>query len=445
MLRLFKEYTKRNMTSLNGDWLFSVDPDNIGEKEEWFKAFPENHLNISVPGSWNTQFVNLFGYKGFGWFCRTFTTEKCYLQLEFEAVSGQTHVWLDGEALGSHYGGWTAFAFEKFVEAGEHILVLRTEPNGNNLNTIPLAHKDWYNYGGIMRSVTATQFTKPFISDTKITYDLDVQERCADVTCEVKIKNPFGSKYSTTVSLSVEENVIAGGDIETVGEDTVVIKARVQDLALWNIGKGNLYNVTVATKDDCKNHRIGFRKIETREREILLNGKSIFMKGVNRHEEHPDWGFAVPPALNHRDVNILKELNCNTVRGSHYPNSHIFLDELDREGILFWSEIPMWGFSAEKLADSITQERAEVMITEMVQQYGNHPSIVIWGMHNEVDTASQEGLAITEKLYNLIRDLDSSRLVTFASNRIEEDICFTFCDIICINQYIGWYDGEISE
>ena len=71
MLRLFKEYTKRNMTSLNGDWLFSVDPDNIGEKEEWFKAFPKNHLNISVPGSWNTQFVNLFGYKGLGWFCRT--------------------------------------------------------------------------------------------------------------------------------------------------------------------------------------------------------------------------------------------------------------------------------------------------------------------------------------------------------------------------------------
>ncbi len=445
MLRLFDEYTKRNIKTLNGDWQFAADRENKGVTEGWFKSFPENSRHIIVPGSWNTQFVDMFDYRGHGWLKRTFNCEECFLLLEFEAVSGQTDVWLDGEPLGSHYGGWTAFSFKKFVEAGEHTLVVCTEPNGNNLNTIPLAKKDWYNYGGIMRPVTATQLKTPFISDLQISYDLDLDKRRADICCEVEIENPFKGEYCTPITLMFDGNKVAAEKLTVNEKGSVTLKASVKDLKLWDIGEGNLYDITVITDDDDRNERIGFRKIEAKNREIFLNGKSIFLHGVNRHEEHPDWGFAVPPQINNRDIDIIKELNCNSVRGSHYPNSHIFLDELDRQGILFWSEIPMWGFSAQCLADPITNERAEVMITEMINQYRAHASIVIWGMHNEVNTSSPEGYEISKKLYALMKKLDSSRLITYASNQIENDISFEFCDVICINQYIGWYDGSLCE
>lgn len=133
------------------------------------------------------------------------------------------------------------------------------------------------------------------------------------------------------------------------GDKEIVVNTKIENIKLWDIHKGELYTLTAQTEDDDLIDKIGFRKIEVSGCDILLNNKKVKFMGVNRHEEHPDWGFAMPPALNAKDMDILKNLNVNTVRGSHYPNTQLFVDMCDEEGIMFWSEIPMWGYEEERV------------------------------------------------------------------------------------------------
>ena len=442
MLRYFNEFPERSCFSLNGEWRFCPDRANIGMSEKWYADFPGNSKLLSIPGCWNTQLIDMFDFIGKGWFKKTFTCDECYLLLELGAVSGESRVWLDGVMIGCHYGGWTQFNCGCFVKAGEHSLVICADTTENPLNTIPLTRKDWFSYGGIFRDVTAMQLNAPYIDSVAFNYNLNVVTRSADIQCVVTVKDPFDGDYVTPVTLALDGDVIATGELSN---GSITLKTTVNDLKLWNIGDGNLYELTVTTKDDKKVDRVGFRTVEAKNREILVNGRPIFIHGVNRHEEHPDWGFAVPDQLGKRDIEIIKNLNCNMVRGSHYPNSHRFVDELDRAGILFWSEIPMWGNSADSLADPLLCDRAENMITEMINCYRNHPSIIVWSMHNEVHTESPEGYSLSKRLHKVISDLDSSRLIAFATNHYPDDICLEFCDVICVNRYIGWYSDNIDE
>lgn len=443
MEHIYKEHSDRKITSLNGEWKFCIDEQLLGEQEEWFKQFPNEYRYINVPGCWNQE-LDLYGYFGTAWYSKEFETSDCYLQLTFGAVTGLAKVYLDGELLGEHYGGWSLFEYEKQVEAGIHTVTVSVDASSNAINTIPLQVVDWFHYGGITRSVEITEFQKPFIKNHRISYELNETLDKAVMAVEFDLVNPFGEAYETTVEIEVDGKAVATKENVAVTH-VCVSDIEIDNIRLWNEGKGELYEVRIATKDDDVFERIGFRKIEVRDCQILLNNKPIFLKGVNRHEHHPDWGFAVPANIMKRDLQIVKDLNCNTVRGSHYPNSQTFLDYLDREGILFWSEIPMWGFPAEALGDSLTQERSIQMHKEMIAQYYNHPSVVIWGLHNEVATDSQEGYDLTKRMYELVRDLDSSRLVTYASNRFDRELCLQFCDFVSLNYYHGWYGDKISD
>jgi beta-glucuronidase len=178
-----------------------------------------------------------------------------------------------------------------------------------------------------------------------------------------------------------------------------------------------------------------------------LNGKRIELRGVNRHEENPDWGFAFPPKMMKRDLDIIKDLGCNTIRGSHYPQSFIFVDMLDEAGILFWSEIPIWGggFNEQVLGDEVVVERALEMHREMTDQYYNHPSIIIWGMHNEVYTPYPCVYPMTKRFHDHLRANGGNRLITHATLCPFDDTCYEFDDIICINLYHTWYYGSFEE
>lgn len=459
MEHIYKEHSDRKITSLNGEWKFCLDEKLVGETEEWFKRFPKEFRYINVPGCWNQE-LDLYGYFGTAWYSKEFETSGCYLQITFGAVTGLAKVYLDGELLGEHYGGWSLFEFEKRVEAGGHTLTVSVDASSNATNTIPLQVVDWYHYGGITRSVEITEFQKPFIKNHKISFELNETLNKAMLAVEFDLVNPLSDAYETDVEIVLDGHVVATKMIVVSGnsndgtdenDENVAIMhvcisdIKIEDIRLWDAGKGELYEVRIATKDDDVFDRIGFRKIEVRDCQILLNNKPIFLKGVNRHEHHPDWGFALPANLMKRDLQIIKDLNCNTVRGSHYPNSQIFLDYLDREGILFWSEIPMWGFPKEAMGDSFTQERSIQMHKEMIAQYGSHPSVVIWGLHNEVATDSEEGYDLTKRMYKLVRELDASRLITYASNRFDRELCLEFCDFVSLNYYHGWYGDKISD
>ena len=446
MEHIFREHSKRRTFSLNGEWKFCIDKDGVGKDGKWYESFPEDFNYINVPSCWNLE-LGYYGYVGKAWYQKEFETSDTYLQLSFGSVTGQADVYLDGKYLGSHYGTWLEFSFGTYVSAGVHSVVVCVDNTPNSLNTIPLRIVDWYNYGGITRSVEVTEFDKPFIKGDKVRYTLNENLDKASITVELSLDNPFDIEYTTDIEIWCDDKLLKTEKASFKKDTEIIIDGiELDNIKLWDIGKGNLYNFRIATHDDDVYEKIGFRKIEAKNNQIFLNGKSIYIKGVNRHEAHPDWGFAVPLNVNRRDFQIIKDLGCNTVRGSHYPNTHGFLDYLDRDGMLFWSEVPMWGSGThESLTAPLTFERLKKMHEEMIDQYYNHPCIVIWGLHNEISTNTEDGYELTKKIRAFVESKDKTRLINFTTNRFLKDICLELTDVVCINAYLGWYGDAIED
>lgn len=441
-MRLFDEHIKRKILSLDGMWDFITDEADKGEKEEWYNNFPENSFKVSVPACINNRF-SYMEFQSIAWYKKEFFAEGA-VTIKFGAVTEYAKVYLDGEYLGDHYGGFTSFEFDKLLNKGMHTLVVRVDSRSTE-DTIPLWEVDWHHYCGIIRSVEVSCIPTVAVKSMRAEYELSKDLNSADIKIYVNLINPYRQPLTKNLKIDIDGEIIFDEEINISDKKEICIEANMTNIRLWDIYKGELYTLTAQTDDDDLIDKIGFRKIETIGKDILLNNKKIKITGVNRHEEHPDWGFAMPPLLNAKDMDLLENLAVNAVRGSHYPNTQLFVDMCDSEGILFWSEIPMWGFPKESVARELVISRGLQMHTEMINQYYNHPSIVIWGMHNEISTDSTEGYEITKKFVNHTKSLDNSRLVTYATNRILTDDCLDLIDFISINQYVGWYEGDIKD
>jgi len=150
-----------------------------------------------------------------------------------------------------------------------------------------------------------------------------------------------------------------------------------------------------------------------------------------------------------RDIEIIRDLHCNTVRGSHYPNHPAFLDMCDEAGLLFFAEVPAWQYSAAQIATSPTKEKLQRALCEMIDQQFNHPCIYTWSMHNECQTEVdvQDDVDLSSAMAELIglaRQLDETRLITYVSHRYWYDKHFALADTICLNEYIGWYVQDLD-
>lgn len=449
MARYFDEHQKRDVRELGGAWRFMTDPKKVGEEEGWSKQLPTKDT-VTVPSMWNNE-MGLLGYEGAAWYEKTFYTHGGCLRLHFGAVMTKADVWFDGEYLGSHYGGFCEFSFiVRDVNEGEHVLTVRAD-NSFDAHSIPQKQVDWYHYGGINRPVTVEILRGVTTLYNRMEYELNEALDTAECAVVLELYNAEGETVTAPVTVTLGGNKVWCGEVTLAAGETREIKTETfteKNIALWDMETPNLYDLIITTPTDDLRDRVGFRKIAVEDGKVTLNGRAVEFRGVNRHEEHPDWGFAFPEKLMKRDLDIIiGDLGCNTIRGSHYPNSRTFVDMLDARGVLFWSEIPIWGcgFSQETLGDPIVVERGLEMHREMLHYYYNHPSIVIWGLHNEIKTETPEAYAMTEKYYKYVKANGGNRLVTYASNHGTEDICFEFCDIICLNQYHGWYGGSIES
>lgn len=445
MLRLFKRHTKRNVELLDGNWQFCIDPQRKGIEEEWFKSFPKKGMDMVVPSCWNNT-LGLYDYEGLAWYATTFEMKSSAAYIKFHGVTGLTKVYVDGILLGMHYGGFTGFGFNIQAKPGEHTLVVAVDNTHNTDDTIPLSKVDWFHYGGITRSIELIHIDAAWISDCQISYKLSDNLKNATLNITAAIQAPNETLYNQAVRIYIDNQPICSKILDLHKNTSVTFdNIELKNIRLWDVDEPNLYYVRIETDTDDIVERIGFREVKTQGRKILLNNKELFLKGINRHEEHPDWGFSVPFHLMKKDMDIIKMAGCNAIRGSHYPNAEIFLDLCDQEGILFWEEIPMWGFREKSLANPIVVERGLTMLEEMVLRDFHHPSILIWGMHNEVDTHTDAAINITRAFSEKVRSLDSSRLLTYATHEPFEDLCYKFGDLACINQYIGWYSSDLSQ
>lgn len=448
MSRTFQEHIIRKADSLDGFWRFSTDPDGIGEGEEWFKSLKSSNL-IAVPSVWNEE-SGLLKYEGIAWYEKDFYTEGGCIRLAFDAVMTKAKVWLDGVLLGEHYGGFSAFEFlARDVASGKHRLTLSVD-NRFDDDSIPQRMVDWYHYGGIIRSVSIEVLNGICVLNNRFEYSLSDDFSRVDGRFVVDCYNAKDEPCTDSLSVKL--------DGETVCELKITLDAGERknvslpdfgfnNVRLWDIGVPELYNVEIKTSSDDLLDRVGIRKIEVKNKKILLNGRSIEIRGINRHEEYPGFGFAFPKARMKHDVDLVKDLGCNAIRGSHYPNSREFVDLADEYGIIFWSEIPIWGvgFSVKALANETILERGIGMHKEMVSTYFNHPSIIFWGMHNEIQSDTPEGLEMSKRYYSYLKENGGNRLVVYASCKGLSDISFEYTDVFCLNMYFGWYNGEIPK
>ena len=453
----------RKTISLDGQWQAIVDPYESGfynyryqpSNDGYFKnAKPKSKSDLieydfdksdslKVPGDWNTQSDQLFFYEGTIWYKKSFDYQRrpnTRLFVYFGAANYQADVYLNGQKVGQHEGGFTPFNFEitELVQSGGNFLIVKVD-NKRRRDAVPTLMTDWWNYGGLTRNVKLVETPSTFIHDYSIQLQRGSRNRIAG---SVKLS---GDKLNQKITVRIPESGISRSF--TTDRNGVAAIDFNAELKLWSPDSPKLYEVIIEAETDRINDQIGFRSIETRGVEILLNGKPIFLRGVCLHEEAP---FRGGRAHSREDAQTLlgwaKELGANFVRLAHYPHNEFMIREADRMGILVWEEIPVyWTILWENPA---TLENARNQLSEMIARDKNRASVVIWSVANETPL-SDARLSFLKNLITHARSLDSTRLISAAMERhyidattqMIDDPLGEYLDVLGCNEYVGWYDG----
>ena len=477
---LIQNADARDHVVLDGTWKAIVDPFDVGYRnifdepttDRWFArdARPVERWDrveysfdddgaLRVPGDWNSQRDRLFFYEGTVWYRRTLRVSRRAderLVLRVGAANQRARVFFDGELVAEHEGGYTPFDVELTdrvaptaaplalgnVEGTEHTLVVWVN-NRRERTGVPTDNMDWWNYGGLTRSVRLLRLPGTFVRDYSVRLD---PEAPGEVEAWVVLD---GSRPAQSVTVSIPELGVS----QTAQTDAGgVARLRLPFAGeRWSPEAPRLYDVVVESETDRVEDRVGFRTVATDGFDILLNGEPVFLRGISVHEEAPGrGGRGLTPAENRQLLTWAKELGCNYVRLAHYPHNEAMLRAADEMGLLVWSEIPAyWALTWD---DPGTYALAEQQLREMVTRDRNRASIVLWSVANEtpVSPARTDFLA---RLAATARSLDTSRLVTAAvfagaSERPDgttllriEDPLAQHLDVVGVNEYFGWYDG----
>ena len=456
---------RRPAMSLNGEWASIVDPYFSGlysfhheeKKNGWFlnyKAKPGDPFpteydfatapKLKVPGDWNTQRESLLFYEGPVWYEKDFTyapKEHTRVFLHVGAANYQSYFWVNGKKVCEHEGGFTAINCEvtSVVHGGDNFVVAAVD-NTRREDNVPTLETDWWNYGGMTREVSLIEVPETFIDQ----YDVHL-ERGEGSTIGGWV-HVAGAKAGEKVEAEIPE--LGARSSATTGEDgRAALRFDVKGLERWSPETPKLYKVVLRAGDDSIDELIGFRTIETRGTEILLNGKPVFLRGVSIHAEAP---YRTGRAYSDKDAETLlgwaKELGCNFVRLAHYPHDETMLRAADRMGLLVWSENPVYW--ALEFDNPKVLAKAEEQLDEEIDTSRNHAAIILWSMANETPNTPARTQFI-ETLAAGARSLDPTRLITAAllvrgngNTKIIDDPLGKALDVIGFNEYIGWYEGH---
>ena len=447
--------------SLNGEWNYIVDVQEEGYYDYRMKPMqwgffqnakpqrPEDLIEydfdksptMQIPGDWNTQDERLFFYEGTVWFKKSFQAvpmQECRTLLYFGAVNYHCHVWVNGKKAGEHIGGFTPFNFDisDLLIEGENTVIVKVD-NKRHAEDVPTQIFDWWNYGGITRDVMLVKVLPVYLED----YNLQLTSlEGRQLAFSVKL-NKAEADHTVTLNipeLKLKKTIKTNAD----GTASISMKAKPQ---LWSPENPKRYQVEITLDNSTISDSIGFRMIETRGKQILLNGQPIFLKGISIHEEKPNGGGR---ANSTEDANTLlswaKELGCNFVRLAHYPHNEYMVREAERMGIMVWSEIPCYWTIDWKNAK--TFENAKQQLTDMIHRDHNRANVIIWSIANETPHSAERD-AFLSRLAKHARSLDNTRLISMAMevtgaanyvNRLNDNMN-EYVDVVSFNQYIGWY------
>lgn len=441
MLRLFATHEIRRQEELS-DCLWD------------FSTMPERGASVQgkavVPGCWEN-------WPG----SRTYRGKACYekefeaggnLRLEFKGVSHTADVFLDGKPVAHHYNAYTPFsAVVPGLPEGRHRLKVVVDNSFCEESALHVPN-DYQSYGGITRGVALERLGAVYIERLHFTPLLKAGNWYAGV--EVRICGLDEAHFSGKIRLRLNEQIIIEASVEIEGkEDRIVTLEEIPcpGVNAWHMESPTLYRLSAQILDaagipvDDLIDRVGFREVRVEGKEILLNGSPVKVKGFCRHEEHPQFGCALPFAAMQQDLLLMKEMGANSVRTTHYPNDEIFLDLCDETGFLVWEENHARGLSEEAMGNPNFERQCEDCIQEMIDTHYNHPSIYIWGILNECASHTEYGRECYEKQLSMIRRLDKSRPCSYASCQFKTDICFDLPDVVSYNIYPLWYHETPPE
>ena len=454
----------RQEISLDGSWNFSVDMYDNCLRAKWFLEEEKNPEGltvpldygfddweeIQVPGVWNLARPEYFYYEGPAVYSRRFLFKdppKGHVFLRFGAVSYEARIFLNGKFLGVHKGGSTPFCVQVTRDLKEENRLIVIADNTRRQDQVPSENTDWFLYGGIYRSVSLFCVPQTYIKDMKV-YLADGEKKEINVSVVLGGSQYYeeGEVFFSIPELQVEEVIPFGSDGR--GQRTLEISS----LSLWSPENPRLYEVFLHFKsgdqllDEVKD-RIGFRTVETRGGEILLNGKPVFLRGVCLHEETENHGKAVTKEDIRLAFHWAKKMNCNFLRLAHYPHTEWVSQLADEAGLLLWEEIPVYWWL--DFANPRTLRDAKNQLTELMARDFNRASVILWSVGNEnPDTDQRYGFM--KELAEWAKEYDPSRLVSAAclvdtvnlriSDRLEKHL-----DVIGFNEYYGWYDPDYAK
>lgn len=466
---LISNIDHRQQISLNGKWKYLIDRYEQGQagfRAIWRDTRPRDKSDrveysfdqattLWVPGDWNSQADKLFWYEGTIWYRRQFEVPKDMaskrLFVYFDGANYLTKVYLNGSKLGDHEGGFTPFNFEVTDKLTEGLNTLIVGVSNTRLSDgIPGKVTDWFNFGGLTRDVRLVAVDPVFIRD----YSLQLKKDSADEIAGWIQTD--GNQRPDKVTVAIDAlDIRQDFNVDTDGRANVAFK--VKNLVRWSPDNPKRYTVTITAGPTSVTEPIGFRTIQTRGTDILLNGEPIFLRGICLHEENSMAGsraWSLDDAR--RVVGWAKEMNCNFMRLAHYPHNENIVRYAEEQGVLLWEELPLyWGIDWD---NETVYNKAKQQMGEVITRDKNRANVIIWSICNETSPGKDRN-AFLNNLAGFVRERDNTRLISAAlkpynrknadghtdhNRMVVDDALGETLDIIAVNEYEGWY-GSTPE
>jgi beta-glucuronidase len=453
---------------LGGTWLYRADPTTTGVADGWWHdvADTTGWSPVTVPNSWNAGDFSAASMAGsVGWYRRDFTVPAgafaSYVParfrkwiIRFESVNYQATVWLNGREIGTHSGAYLPFEFDLTgVRSGVNRLVVRVDDRRTPADLPQGPSGGWWNFGGIQREVYLRPVQRADMPVAQVRPILPCPTCAATIQEQVSVRNVTNAPQTVVLQgtygsarLNFGGDTIAPGQTWTA-QDAVTI-AHPQ---LWAPGSPNLYKATL-TLSDAHGRTLegyttysGIRSIQvTSTGQLLLNGRVLDLRGFSLHEQNIATGAALSPAQLQALVGWVHELGGGIIR-AHYPLNPEIEEMADRDGILLWSEIPVYQSATKYMTQHgwLTFAHQELRTNILTNQ--NHPSVLLWSIGNELPTPADDAEArYIAGAAQLAHQLDPTRPVGMAISGWPGVPCqsaYAPLDVIGYNDYFGWFDA----
>jgi beta-galactosidase len=461
--------------SLCGQWWFRTDSGNVGKEQRWYGS-DESMVawrKVRVPHTWQVE-PTFSDYRGVAWYRRTFDApsewQNSAIRIEFEAVFHTATIWINGELAGEHVRkGYTAFVLDitHLLRWGSSNTIAVRVDSAFNDHMLPRGRSsDWAHDGGIYRPVQLLITPKTFVERVDVEAFPDLASGDGKLAVTAYIRNTGLKSWTGRASFRAIDDetgltALISSDthsfsIKSGGTQTRKFEATLPKAKLWHFDHPSLYQLIFSIASAHETHRLtatfGVRKFEASSSGFYLNGERVRLMGVERMAgSNPEFGMAEPSQWITHDHEDLKHLNCVFTR-VHWPQDKSVLEYCDRHGILMQSEVPTWGYDtfagmgAEP--DSDIMENGLGQLREMIARDRNHPSVVVWGLCNEVGGQNPPAYQFAKHMLEEAKMLDPNRLCSYASNSLvktpERDAA-GLMDIIEVNEYFGtWYPATLE-